>query len=156
MQEWPRNRIKYTISPVTLIHAGMLGEACALLMFGPVGDVLVRLFPSLLPTPTLQAFAVIAALIAGIGNVLVVVSTQTLIQRETEDARRGRVYGSFIMIVNGVGLPIILGLSRIGAHIRITTLLTWLSIGITVLVALSFSSIMVHLRRRPHPPGSLT
>jgi len=141
------NRVKRRISPPRLMHAGIFCEACALFLFVPFAAMLSRILPSL-PLVSLQHWsAFFGACIAGVGNVLVVISTQTFIQRETHDENRGKVFGSLLTVMNAIGLPIILLLSHLGSVIPLSALFTWLSLFTMVMGAAGFLAVYVQMRK---------
>jgi len=148
------NRLKRTARPLTLVHAGMWLEACALLLVVPASMWLTRLVPAAPAMAVRVACTIAAALCAGLGNVMVVVSTQTLIQRETDDEKRGRVFGGLLTMMNLVGLPFILLLSHLGGSVPLTTLFTVLGLFLAAVAAVSATTVTVHWKRHPHPPDA--
>ncbi len=148
------NRMKRHISPPRLMHAGIFCEACALFLFVPFAALLSRTLLSL-PFVSLQHWsALFGAFIAGVGNVLVVISTQTFIQRETNDENRGKVFGSLLTVMNAIGLPIILLLSHLGSLIPLSALFTWLSLFTMVMGVAGFLAVRVQMRKSLPPAAS--
>ena len=114
-----------------------------------------------LPSVSLQHWsALFGACVAGVGNMLVVISTRTFIQRETHDENRGKVFGSLLTVMNAIGLPIILLLSHLGSLIPLSALFTWLSSFTMVMGAAGFWPCACRCanpcRPRPLPSHSLT
>jgi MFS family permease len=148
------NRLKRNAHPLSLVHLGVMLEAGALLLIVPCADWFVRVAGDLGEPLIRHMSGATAAFIAGFGNVLVVVSTQTIIQRETEDGKRGRVFGGLLTVMNLIGLPFILLLSHLGSVISLTVLFSLLGLGLLGVAMASASIAAVHWKRREHPPGA--
>src|SRR3989338_4174579 len=146
--------------PSWLMHAGIFCEACALFLFVPFAALLSRIFPPFLTVSLQHWSALFGACVAGVGNMLVVISTRTFIQRETHDENRGKVFGSLLTVMNAIGLPIILLLSHLGSLIPLSALFTWLSSFTMVMGAAGFWPCACRCanpcRPRPLPSHSLT
>lgn len=144
------NRLKRTIHPLSLVHAGIIFESISLLLIVPVYIWLLRLLPEL-PVVVLRGIcAVTAAFIAGLGNVLVVVSTQTIIQRETDDEKRGRVFGGLLTVMNCIGLPLIFLLSHLGTVMSPVKLFIALGAVLCAVAGVSMTMIKMYWRRQPY------
>ncbi|MEW6610938.1 MAG: MFS transporter [Patescibacteria group bacterium] len=141
------NRMKHRISPPWLMHAGIVCEACALFFLLPFITLLSRAFFSIPVAVLQQWFAFGGAFIAGVGNVLVVISMQTFIQRETLDENRGKVFGGLLTVMNAIGLPIILLLSHLGSVIPLAALFAWLSLFTFLMGVMGLLFVRVHTRK---------
>lgn len=79
------------------------------------------------------------AVLTGFADVLIIVAAQTILQEETPDHTRGRVFGSLTTLMNLVGLPMILLAAWLANRVPIPAVMTGLGaitllLGVTAIV----------------------
>lgn len=105
------NRLKVRVSKRKMITAGILIDGITLSLL-PLFEIIENQagnFSSLVSFYWLLIFyVVVLAFLSGMADVTIIVSAQTMLQEETHQEKRGRVFGNLGMLMNLVGLPLIL------------------------------------------------
>lgn len=139
------NILKRKWQKATLIVAGILSAGltlCLLPLLRFIGDPSVPVI-----TDTLQLWYVLALVfLTGFADVLIIVAAQTTFHEETPNHTRGRVFGSLITLMNLVGLPMILIVTKASEWFSILNVMLALGIIMTLLGVYS-AGLEVRLRR---------
>ena len=98
----------------------------------------VILFPNL---PSIVSFNPVnimipLAIVIGFSFALVFIPSNTLIQEETTDEQRGKIYGSLNSLVGLVSLIPVLGVGVLADWIGVVTVITFIGVGITIIAAI--------------------
>ncbi|MBI4092803.1 MAG: MFS transporter [Candidatus Kerfeldbacteria bacterium] len=123
----------------TLIASGVLGAGltlCLLPLVTHIGD------PNLaVVNDTLQLWYTMALVfLTGFADVLIIVAAQTTFHEETPNHTRGRVFGSLITLMNLVGLPMILLVSKAAEWFPILNVI--LALGLMMVILGIFSAAL--------------
>lgn len=128
---------KSTLVIVGIFSAGL--TLCLLPLLQSVGDPALPVIHD-----TAQLWYVISLVfLTGLADVLIIVAAQTTFHEETPNRTRGRVFGSLITMMNLVGLPMIIIVSKLGGVFPILNVFLTLGLIMVVLGVVS----MVQERR---------
>lgn len=96
--------------------------------------IVILLFPNLSAILNLDSIHVMTglAIVIGFAFALVFVPSNTIIQEETSDEQRGKIYGSLNTLVGIVSLIPVLGVGFLADAIGVVRVITGLGIGVTV------------------------
>ncbi|MBI3120118.1 MAG: MFS transporter [Candidatus Kerfeldbacteria bacterium] len=90
-----------------IINAGMLGNALFFFLL-PIAAFSSTIFNGGGQTPLKILSMIVLALMAGFADILIMVTAQTLLHEQVDDATRGRIVGNLLALMNGLGVPVIL------------------------------------------------
>lgn len=97
------NRLNRTHQKINLITFGILCDGIGLLLVA-LYPIISSMFPASIMIGDFQlwnlAYIMGLAILSGIADPFVIITTQTLLQEQTPAATRGRVFGSLLMIMN--------------------------------------------------------
>ena len=106
----------HSVSKDTIINIGLFTTALAIFLLPLVGSLIARPFhvqvthyvPHILLTPKID-FMILLAFFSGLANAFVFVPSNTLIQEETSDEVRGKIYGALNSLISLLSLlPIVI------------------------------------------------
>lgn len=132
------NRLKTKIPLMSLIAKGLMIDAIVLFLL-PMYTIIANYIQHstfIIGSDTpLKVYIALLAFASGLADVLIIVSTQTYIQRHVDTEVRGRVFASLTTSMNLVGVPLVLIISLMADLLNI--LITLVSFGIaTVIVSI--------------------
>jgi MFS family permease len=95
--------------------------------------IVILLFPNLSNALNLDSIRIMAilAIIIGFAFSLVFVPSNTIIQEETSDEQRGKIYGSLNTLIGVVSLVPVLGVGILADAIGVAQVITLIGIGVT-------------------------
>jgi len=105
------NRLKVKFSKRKIITAGILIDAFTLALL-PLYEIIEKHAVDFSFSAgffwSLTCYVMILAFLSGMADVAIIISAQTMLQEETHQEKRGRVFGNVTMLMNLVGLPLVL------------------------------------------------
>jgi MFS family permease len=112
------NILKRRLHKSTLVMTGIFSAGLTLCMMPLINHIGNTAVP-VIDNPFRLWYTICLVFLVGLADVLVIVAAQTTFQEQTPNHTRGRVFGSLITLMNLVGLPLILIVSKLGNHFPI-------------------------------------
>lgn len=127
-------KLKHKYSLLSIIRTGLIIDAITLIglpLYTNYSGQLAEIAPFFGTPAALKGYVISVAFMSGLADVMIIVSSQTLIQRVVEAPKRGRVFAGLTMIMNMVGVPLVLIITLMADAIDLSTVLV--AFGITAL-----------------------
>lgn len=141
-------KLKHTHSLLSLIRAGLIVDALTLIglpLYHNYIEVLAHIVPFLGSVLVAKGYIVFVAFVSGLADVMIIVSTQTLIQRVVASEKRGRVFAGLNMIMNLFGVPLVLIMTVMADVINLSVVLV--SFGVAALLVVLGGTWFIHVKK---------